>query len=370
MSVDIEEILGRELHDVAHGLHVPPMPALPEEAPRSHRVRHALLVAAVIILVVTVALTIEAIGGGSRELDPAPPVPTPGQSQTRVTIPTTAPTTPYVLDQQLYVDGTQVPGEWWTVYSGPQGWVAWSTAYTWSWGQGAEAHAIEGVDIAPELSPNGRYVGEVMVQDGQGTLTGFEIGPDGEGLSGVPIDIEQAEPVNVRAVTDDGMVIAQGGSTSIMWRPLVDGSTVNLSETAPRQQFLGNTPAGLVVTDGLGGTPYLADISASGVLTRKGDLPDLDSFAISPGAAWLAWTPEGSLGGEVTTLSSLQVQTLDGDEQLTLNAPSGWAFRVQDWTWEDDQLLVSPLLRADGSPGERLARCSVEAGRCVLIRSP
>ncbi|KQW53775.1 hypothetical protein ASC77_05845 [Nocardioides sp. Root1257] len=373
MSVDLEEILGRELHDVASGLHVPPMPALPREEPRTApRHRTGMLVAAVIILVVAAAVAIEAIGGGSRELDPAPPVPTPGQSQSDA-ISTAVPATPYVLGERLYVGGKEVLGNWWSVQSGPEAWLAHRAHDGWWWGTGTKPHRI-GDDLigSTAISPSGRYVAEVLGMSGEGDLTGFDTRPGGEGLSGTPIqlgDPSQGNPVYLRAVTDDGRVIAQGQASSVLWRPLVDGGTVDLSETAPDQWVLGNTPAGLVVTDGVDGPAYLAEISDDGVLTRTGDLPDLDSWSVSPASTWLAWTPAGSLAGEVEGVSTLQLQTVGGTARTSLAAPRGWLFQALRWSWEDDDHLVSVLVRDDGSSDQRLARCSASAGRCVLVAS-
>lgn len=363
MSVDIEEILGRELRQVADGVRVPPMPALAEESRRS-RSWQLLLVAAVVLLVVGCAVAIEAISGGSHEIDPAPPRPTPGQVETDVRIPTTVPATPYVLGQRLYVDGRQVPGEWWLVEHGADAWVAWRSDQTWWWGRGPEASEIGGItEDGPVISPNGRYVGEVLAG---GTLNGFETGANGEGFGlGVPVDPDE----RVRAVTDDGRVIAQGATSAVLWLPWVDNSTVDLTETAPDQQFLASTPAGLVVTDGVDGAPYLAEISDAGVLTKVGDLPANDSLAVSPGGRSLAWTTPGTLGGEVTEVGSLEAQRVDGSGRVTLRPPTGWGFRVHAWAWEDDELLVSPVVSDDGST-QRLVRCSIAAARCVLVDAP
>ena len=101
--------------------------------------------------------------------------------------------------------------------------------------------------MPPVLSPDGKYVGEVVDDNGQGTLSGFDTGAGGEGLGGVPIDLgdqQDGSAVRVRGVTDDGRVIAQGTKTAVLWLPLVDTSTVDLTRTAPGLQVLGNTPAG------------------------------------------------------------------------------------------------------------------------------
>jgi hypothetical protein len=121
------------------------------------------------------------------------------------------------------------------------------------------------------------------------------------------------------------------------------------------------------VSDGDETEPYLAEVSDTGGLTTTGDLPPSDSRAVSPGAAWLAWTPPGTLGGEVAEVGSLEAGMLDGSQRMTLTPPDGWGFKAQDWAWEDDDNLVSTVVKGRT---ERMARCGVLAGKCVLIDAP
>jgi hypothetical protein len=276
-----------------------------------------------------------------------------------------------VLNQRLYVGGEQVPGDWWSVWGGDAAWLAWRADNTWWWGTGSEANEMPaGLEGAPVLSPNGRYVAATLTENGRGLVTAFTTEPGGEGLGGIPVDLGSAEDgstVSIRAVTNDGKVIAQGTRTSLLWLPLAGNTTVNLAVTAPGQVILDGTAAGLIVTDGEDGEPYLADSSNTGELTPIGAVPAHDDMVISPHGDWLAWTVPGTLGGEVTSISTLEAQTVDGTQRTTLTAPAGWGFRVQAYVWEDDDHLVSPVV---GDGGERMARCSVQAGRCVLIETP
>ncbi|MGN6577806.1 MAG: hypothetical protein ACTHKG_19205, partial [Nocardioides sp.] len=212
-----------------------------------------------------------------------------------------------------------------------------------------------------------------------GLLTGFDTRPDGEGLGSVLVDLgdrQDGSLVTVRAVTDDGQVIAQGSRTAVLWRPLVvgGGEPVDLTATAPGVQVLAATPAGIVGTRGADsreGEPFLADLSDAGELTAKASVPAYDSLAVSRAGTWLAWLPPGTLGGEVTTVTTLDVQRVDGSGQAALSAPEGWDFRVAQWAWEDDDYLVATVTPAggpaDGGSGDRMARCSPAAGRCVLL---
>ena len=60
-------------------------------------------------------------------------------------------------------------------------------------------------------------------------------------------------------------------------------------------------------------------------------------------------------------------QSVDATQSATFTAPAGWGFRVQQWVWEDGDHLVSPVIADGGDRGDRMARCSALAGRCVLI---
>ncbi len=292
-------------------------------------------------------------------------------------MPRTPPAVPYVLDRGLYVDGVKVPGEWWSVEAGESGWLALRADNTWWWGWDPEPHEITGPhDTPPVISPGGKYIAHTTVEKGRGIVTGFATWSAGAGLGGIPVDLgdrQDGSLVTVRAVTDDGKVVVQGSRTALLWTPLVDGGgSVDLARSAPGQQVLAGTPAGLVVTDGTDSTdgrPYLAEISDTGELTRTQDLPAYDSISVSSGGSWVAWTPPGTLGGEVTTVATLEAQRVDGSDHVALSAPDGWAFRVGQWAWEDDDYLVATVTSDGGSGEDRMARCLVASASCVLVRS-
>ncbi len=394
MTGDVEEILSHELREVAEHVEVPAMPALPAEPGR--RARLPLLAAAAAVLVVAGGAAVLATRGDTPTPAPAPapttpatPGPTTTSSPTEspsaspsvaaVEIPRTPPTVPYVLGRQLYVDGTQLPGSWWSVQGGDSRWLALRADNTWWWGWGPKPQSIPGPhDTPPVVSPAGTFVAETTVENGQGTVTGFDTRAAGEGLGGLPVDLgdrQDGSLVTVRAVTDDGRVVVQGSRTALLWLPLVvdGGGPVDLTSTAPGVQFLASTPAGLVATygsDSREGEPFLAELSDAGKVTRKAPLPAYDSLAVSPGGAWLAWVPPGTLGGEVTTVGSLEVQRVGGGGAATLTPPDGWGFRVEQWSWEDDDHLVATVAAegaGEGDGADRLVRCSATAARCVLL---
>jgi len=369
--LDIEETLNRELHAVAGGLRVPAMPALPQEPSRAHRSWQPMLAAAAAVLIVLGVVAVVAIDRDGQTPDPAPltPTPTPGTTKTTeppAQVPRTAPTMPYTVDDQLYVDGEQVPGTWWYLQTGGPTWLAMrADDNTWWWGRGPEPTRIETIlESSPVLSPDGTYV--AMIDAENGILTGLDASFSGEGLGSVPVDL--GDPgLLVAAVTNDGKVIAQGVGTGVLWLPREESDTVDLTDTAPGERILLNTPAGLVVTSGDLSRQYLAEIADDGELTPIRDLPANDSLVVSPGAEWLAWTPLGTLGGEVTEVRTLEVGTVGGGSRATFEAPDGWAFKVRAWAWETDDHLVSTVVSDGGGPTERMARCSVLSSECVLI---
>lgn len=367
--IDIEKALTQELHDVAGGLDVPPMPALPQEPPHARRHWMPVLAAAAVLLIVLGVVALVSVNRGGRDPDPAPPTPEP----TKVTeapvevLPRTAPTIPYTVDEKLYVDGEQVPGRWWYLQTAGPSWLAMSAVdNTWWWGRGPEPRGIDTlIESAPVLSPDGLYV--AMIDAENGVVTGFDTTFSGEGLMSAPVDLDDPG-LYVRAVTTDAKVIVQGLGNAMLWLPFEDNGTVDLTETAPGKEILANTPAGLVVSDGVDGEQYLAEISAAGELTRLGDLPANDTIEISPGGEWMTWTPPGTFGGEVESVGSLEFGTVGGDTRETFEAPDGWTFEVLAWAWETDDHLVSPVLPNGGEGAARMVRCSVLDGDCVLIR--
>ncbi|MGD9959421.1 hypothetical protein [Nocardioides sp.] len=388
MPIDVEETLGQELHDVAESLRIPAMPPLPQEPPRPRRHWQPLLVAAAVVLILAGTVLVVTNDRGGREPQPAPSptlptstLPSPTEPDAAIRIPTTPPSVPYVLDQQLYVGGEQVPGSWWSVEGTAQGWLAQRADGTWQWGRGQRVEDFTlPLPVPPVISPNGRYLAYITREGDKDIVTGFDTSFSGEGMGGIgidPGDPQDGSTVTVRAVMNDGRVLVQGTDTALLWLPFVDTTTVDLSRTAPDQQILDGTATGLLATDGSDGTidgtqgsPYLAEISNDGLLTPTAPLPNFSGdLIVSPDGQRLVWASPDALGGEVTAIGTLQSQNIDGTGRAILTAPDGWGFRVMDWVWEDDDFVVSAVL-ADGDTAERMARCSVRTGRCVLVQVP
>jgi hypothetical protein len=368
MIPNVEETLSRELHQVADGLQVPQLPELPQEPASRGWHRHPLLVAAAVALIVAGAVAAATMRDGGDVPDPAPAPPTPTPSRTSVPLTADAPTVPYVLDGRLFVRGEQVPGTWWAVKHAGSTWVAHRDDDTWWWGTDTEPIGFEGtVILEPQLSPDGSLVAVATTAD-DGEVILFEAGPDGETIGELPFDWRDPgsrDRFGVVAVTDDVTVILQGVDSQLLWRG-PDGGPVDFGASAPDQWVRQSTPAGLVVFDGRrdgeDDATYLADVSDSGELIPRQTVPGED-VVVNPSGTWLAHG--GSWGGEAPTIPTIEAQTIDGRQHVTLDPPHDGELLAS--TWEDDDLLLAETHRGGTVTG--LARCSVREGRCVVVET-
>lgn len=364
MPVDIEETLARELREVAEGLTIPAMPRLPEEPTRPTRSRQPLLAAAAVVAIVAGAAGVVATLPDDRDAEPAGTSSSPSSNPTEpvAPIPRSTPTLAHVVDGTLYVDETEVAGTWWSVRPAGQAWIAYRDDYTWWWGRGPQPNELpNGEDVTPKISPNGKYVAVVRVEEGEGILTVVDT-RTGRNVDGTPANFGPVQwdvGAYVVAVTDDGKVVIRRGDSYVTW------SQEMTADNLSGQMVFDSTSAGVVAGDVDGGRLYLASISERGALTRVGELPEHDDLTVSPDGAWIAWTPIGTTGGEVTSVPSLEVGTLKGEQSATLTAPDGWQFEVRTWVWEDDSHLVSAV--TDDRGRERMARCRPLPARCQLI---
>ncbi len=372
MYADLEASLTQELTQLAEGVNIPPLPVLPSEPARVRRDWTSLLVAASLALIAGCAVLLIVTRAGEKATPaPAPPTPTQSAIESVAGIPTTQPTkSVYVVGDQLWAYGTRIDGRWWLVTSERGMWLALRQDNTWWTGYGPKlSNSLGQSDVPPQLADDGAYVGRLRNEPERVILTGENLF-DEEDLGPFAIESDDSGSITLRAMLTNGRFIVQGTTTSKLWQPLFKPRVVDLAETAPGQVFGASTSAGLIVADGVDGRPYLAEISETGALRELQPLPEHDDLSISPGNVWMAWTPIGTTGGEVTAISTLQVRLLSYTDVETLHAPTDWAFKVRAFTWEGDDYIIAPVIRENGEGGERLARCRVLKPACVLINEP
>jgi hypothetical protein len=281
---------------------------------------------------------------------------------------------PVAVALDLYVGGERVPGRWYEAEGRGTHWVALRSDRTWWWGYDSQPHRIEGeVDQPPAMSPGGGYVAHVVTgPDDTWTLVGADTERGGEGFGSTDLPPgEVSPPPRAVAVTDAGLVVAGGSRFQWLWRPLVDGSTIDLAETAPGQVVLDSTDAGLIVnegtygrTDASLGAPYLASLSEDGTLTRLDPVPL--HGALEATEQWVAYVPPGVIGAEASGTTELQVERRDGSAAGVLTAPAGWLFVAPGFRWESADQLLALLVTRDGQT-EGLARCRPDARSCELV---
>jgi hypothetical protein len=334
------------------------------------------------ITTIGAAVALQACGGPAADHSAQPAAvrstPSPTPSRTPEAPPATwsdQPGLPVEVGGDLWVGGEQVPGEWWGVEGRGTRWIGIRLDRTSWWGDDAQPRRMEGeVDQGPAISASGRYLAYVVGEGREWTLVGVDTYQGGDGTWTVELPHQRMSPSpRAVAVTDDGLVVVGGPRFQWVWRPLVDGATVDLARTAPGQAVVGGTGAGLVVnegrydrTDGAQGAPYLARIAEDGSLQRLGPVPTHDAMEAS--GQWLAYALPGTLGGEVWGPDALQVQRLDGSDSGVVAAPENWRFNPSDMQWETADELLVVLVSQDGD--EALARCRPDRRTCTLVDLP
>ena len=374
MHEEFEEMLTRELRQVADRVEVPPLPDLPADPPSRFVWQPVLAAAAVVLIALATLVSLRPDGGSTPQPAPRPTevVTDDATDLLPEAVPTGPPSVPYLLERVVHVGDESFPGYDW-VDGTTQGWMALEPPSVWWWSNGGAPDQLRvALEQPPALSPNGEYLAYLSTE---GELNGFQTAPDGEGMgipASVPVRDDDGVGTRIGAVTDDGWVIASGRGVGVLWRPFVDGGTVDLTQTAPGQLVWQATNAGLVVIDGTGdardpgsGRVYLADVTADGELVPIVDLPNFGMADVSD--EWVAWVPADQIVGDVREYDEIRVRRLDGDSQGVLSPPQGWRFSNTAFTFEDNQFLVARV--TDGQQ-QRMARCSPALLDCVLLDTP
>lgn len=377
MNMDIEDMLTRELRQVADGLEIPPLPLLPSARPQRLTWAPLLAVAAVVLIALATLVGVLPDRDSTPQPAPQPTEVATDDATEPEAVPTGPPTVPYVLDRVLHVGDRTFPG-YDSVEGTAQGWVAVKPPSVWSTsiGGGAPSELEVALEQPPGVSPNGEYVAYISTE---GEMNGFETAPAGEGMGlPVPVPVRDDDGVGTRigAVTNDGWVIASGRGVGVLWRPFDGAEPVDLTETAPGQLVWQATRAGLVVVDGTGdardpsgdnrvagdGRVYLADVTPDGEMVPIADLPNFGIADVSE--EWVAWVPAEQISGDVREYDEIRVRGLEGDDEGVLAPPPGWRFDNTRFTFEDAQFL---LVRVTDGTQQRMARCSPALRECVLL---
>ena len=300
-----------------------------------------------------------------------------------------APAVPYVIGPRLVVDGERAPGDWSAVDSRGGVWLGWRSDDTYWWGRGADPVLLddppplvaEGRSSHPVLSPGGRYLAYLSRAQGITSLSVLDLSLDG--AAPVTDVVGSPEQVQVAGVTDEGAVVLSGTSASIL-RPgprATSRDDVDLTVTAPDQRVLQATAAGLVVVEAVdsegdpgSSTPYLAELSTAGDLTRTGTLPRYYSLSIGPdGDRYVREEPLYDDEGVMRDPEPLLVGSIDDqDDERALVDPAGRRLMWGGIEWEDDETVIVRTAPEDLDPSGpdplvRLARCDVDSGTCRLL---
>jgi hypothetical protein len=371
MYRDVEETLLRELRDVADHVTVPALPELPSAPPQRFAWQPLLVAAALVVVALATVATLLQLDGG-RSIQPAPQPTNVVTDEASEAVPaeltTEPPTVPYLLDGVLHVGERTYPGYDYLEGGSLSGWLVGRRDFTYYWGNTGRPNPLSvATEQPPGISPNGEYVAYITTE---GEMNGFETDPAGEGM-GLPVEVAARGEDGIGTVvtvTDDGLVVASATGVSVLWRPFVDGGTVDLAETAPDQRVLEATSAGVVVQDdaaGPEGGVYLADLTPDGTITPLAGLPDYGRLEVA--GEWVAGVPTAALGGDVTEYGEIQVRRIDGGDEGVLRPPAGWQFVNARFDFEDNQFLVARV--TDGQQ-ERMVRCSPALQECLLLDAP
>ena len=285
MSFDVETVLVRELHEVADGRGGPRAPAAAERDNRSRPVWQPLLVAAAVVLIVLGAVAaVTALGGGERELQPAPvPVPDRGHRRrdrglTDEAVSTAPPTIPYVSGTGCTSAASRSRDDW--------AWVT-GTGTHWIGGRLRRRHLLVGVrrrtpthrrvhqPTAGRSLPAAATGPDSSTRATTGLLTGADTESGGEGFGRDSDRVPSPRGLHVRvaAVTDEGMVIT-GATGSSSCGGHWSTARPSTSPAPLRARWSSGTPRRGLVVDATSaestgrGELYLVDITAEGEITR------------------------------------------------------------------------------------------------------
>jgi hypothetical protein len=311
---------------------------------------------------------------------------------------TAEPTLPYLLKGRLHVDGRILPDRYAGAVVRGSTWLAWER---WDgpkvWGTGSTAHRLSAVN-AVQVSPGGRFIA---------TVSGGEH-CEGVGLNGEHrtctvrlLDTSGAQPLRrlvvartvvLVGVTDQGVVLLTEGADlrwdELVWDAAGGADAVQpLVDSAPLREWAmkgwepsGFGHAGFELHAGNVPARWLGEIVGGEVRLR---FPIPENVEPGPGGAWVLRNPwtlsdrRDLKGALEPTAATLRARSLGKDGKLgppvLLRAPARWSFARgpepgDAVLWEDADTVLARVVDSRQS-GDRLARCDLPLGTCVLVGS-
>jgi hypothetical protein len=311
---------------------------------------------------------------------------------------TAEPTLPYLLKGRLHVEGRILPGRYRGVIVRGSTWLGWERwDGPWAWGSGSTTHPLP-ARTTSMLSPSGRYLATVT---GGEHCEGVGLNREHKKCTVGLLDTSGAQPprrlvvartVVLVGVTDQGVVLLTEGADlrwdELVWDAAGGADAVHpLVDSAPLREWAmqgwepaGFGHAGFELHTGNVPERWLGEIVGSEVRLR---FPIPENVEPGPGGAWVLrnpWTLSArrDLNGALEpTAATLRVRSLGKHGKLgppvLLRAPARWSFARgpepgDAVLWEDADTVLARVVDSRQS-GDRLARCDLALGSCVLVGS-
>ncbi len=324
--------------------------------------------------------------------------PTSGASTPTTGVSTAAPTRPYLLRGRLQVGGDVQPGRYEGLVVRGRTWLAWKR---WdgprTWSTGTTTHRLPTAN-AVEISPAGRYIATVS---GGEHCEGVGLDSDGKTCAVSLIDTSGAQPprrlvvarpVVLAGVSEQGVVVLTENAAlrwnELMWDAAGGAHGVVPIEDTPRMQEWAMHDWGPGSFGNAGFEFFAPNVSqrwlgefVDGQVRPRVQIPQ--GVEPGPGGAWVLGNPWASGDGRhlkgsfEPTRATLRARTLGKHGMLgppvSLRAPARWFFARAPGPgdvvfWEDADTFVARVVDSRQS-GDRLARCDMPLGTCVLVES-
>lgn len=320
---------------------------------------------------------------------PTPSTPTAGVS-------TAAPTRPYLLKRRLHVGGEVLPGRYAGLVVRGKTWLGWER---WDgpriWGTDTTTHRLPAVN-AVEISSDGHFIATVS---GGEHCEGVGLNREHKKCTVSMLDTSGAQPprrlvvgrtIVLAGVSDQGVVVLTEGAElrwdELMWDAAGGADGVVPIEDSPRMQAWAMHDWG-PGSFGTAGFEFFAPNVSQRWLGEFIDGQVRPRFPIpqyvepGPGGAWVLDNPWARVdwrnlkGALEPTTRTLRARSLGKHGKLgspvLLRTPVGWSFARGPEPgdvdfWEDADTFLARVVDSRQS-GDRLARCDLPLGTCVLV---